>query len=218
MTFIALIGFILLVVGPIVIALLFGGRLFDRMDRNRAAQQRRRRNLTTRALPIQSRSIDALLQTEISRDELDDRVARALESFRTLSRSEPVPVEVSEGALRDVEQTILRRESRFVTYFDLAQVQSEMIELLDREVSLLRDWAEIRIDLGAPRPSVGDPSYRAPAKDSTPTDRLRDSIERAVRRRDDADRQMRGLGSVGGAVDLKIGDEDSGPHSGRNRR
>ena len=81
MTSIALMGFILLVTGPIVVALVFGGRLLDRVERNRATQRRRRRSQTTRALPIQTESIDALLRSEVSREDLDDRVAQALEAF-----------------------------------------------------------------------------------------------------------------------------------------
>ena len=206
MTSIALMGFILLVTGPIVVALVFGGRLLDRVERNRATQRRRRRSQTTRALPIQTESIDALLRSEVSREDLDDRVAQALEAFRALSRHPPAPVEASENTLREVEQAILQRESHFVTYLDLAQIQSETIEILRHEVSLLRDMADIRTH------SIGARSSRSEStgnrgRSPDPGDLLRSSIESAVKKRELADQKMRGLRTPGGSIDLTIGDE-----------
>ena len=217
MTSIAFLGFILLVVGPIVIALVFGGRLLDRVERKRAAQQRRRRSQTTRALPLKTESIDALLETEISRDELDRRVTQALESFRALSTRQPTPIEVSENTLKEVEQAILQRESHFVTYLDLAQVQSEIIEILHHEVSLLRDMAEIRTNTFAPRATPPESPDSNTDDDPGPGDRLRSSIEEAVKRREHADRKMRDLRAPGGSFDVTTEDNVSESNSARNR-
>lgn len=216
MTSIALLGFILLVVGPIVIALVFGGRLLDRVERKRAAQQRRRRSQTTRALPLKTASIDALLETEISRDELDRRVTQALESFRALSTRQPIPIEVSENTLKEVEQAILQRESHFVTYLDLAQIQSEIIEILHHEVSLLRDMAEPHQHHRTKSDTARIPHSNTD-DDPGPGDRLRSSIEEAVKRREHADRKMRDLRAPGGSFDVTIEDNVSESDSARNR-
>tara|TARA_Y100000588_G_scaffold252065_1_gene266601 strand:+ start:1313 stop:1942 length:630 start_codon:yes stop_codon:yes gene_type:complete len=203
---VALLGFILLVAGPIVIALAFGGKLLDKIEQNRAAQRRRKRTQMTRALPIESESIRALLDTEISGEELDDRIAGTLESFRALAGGHPLPLEVAENSLKEVERSVLFRESRFITYLDLAHVQSEIIETLHDEATLLRRLGDVPRISGATSTQRTDDVDHA---DDAPVDRLRANIDEAVKRRERADNRLRDLQPGRSRIDLTVGEEPS---------
>lgn len=193
-----LIAFIALVIAPIVVALTYGDRLLDRFELKKAAGKRKRRRQTTLALPLRPASVDHLLRAEDGLQDLDRRIAEAFESFRVITAT-PVPVEVSEEHLAEIERAVLIRETHFVPFLDLAQIQSVTIELLAREVELLRQLAEVKRSGGPARTPDPEP-------EQTAADRLRTSLDDAEKRRRQADRKIHDLHQIGRRIDTTIHD------------
>ncbi len=174
--------FLLLIVGPILLAWLKGNQILNAFIayRQRRRQQRRRRS--TRALPVRDEVLQALLGAEKQRDRADGRIGEALAAFQRLSEAS-MPPQNSTAALSEVESILLTRESRFNTYLDVAWLQSETIELLVQEVELLREMAGI--------PS----NFPENEAQSPAAERLIQNLNRATNRRAEVDRRLDRIGS-----------------------
>lgn len=177
----------LLAVGPVLIALLYGDGIIQRLSLRRRERRKKHRRKRTRALPIREDEIDRLLAAEDRRDGLDDRIAERITAFAALP--EVRPIEDTESELAVVERAVLARESRFGAVLDYAWVQSETIEILSTEARLLRRLADLPEE-GLPVAPTAEGDRPTPA----PTDRLMANLQAAVDRKARADTDLRRIG------------------------
>lgn len=135
--------FVLLIVGPVVLAWFKGDAILSYFARRRQQHHRRRRQRTTRALPIREVALDALLSAEARREAIEDRIGDALGAFRQVTQNGRALTTQQSAvmALDDLEQAVLARESAFGDYIDIAWLQSETLESMNRQVELLREVA-----------------------------------------------------------------------------
>jgi hypothetical protein len=192
--------FLALAMGPIIVVWRKGDQILDHLSARRRARRMLRRQRSTRALPVREDALEALVRSEEKRDEIDHRISKDLTALRQASttwRDSAAAYEASGGVVDDMERILLKRESHFNTYLDIAWLQSETIELLTREVVTLREIAGVR-DLES---SKGPPSRMRGAE------RLFENLKAAERRQAEADRHLDQIGSAGTGIEPR---SDSG--------
>ena len=137
--------FAVLIVGPVLLAWFKGEALLNYFEVRKQAQQQRRRQRTTRALPVRETVMDTLLQVETKRDQIEDNIGEALAHFRQVTENGRALTAHKAAAviLDDLENVVLSRESLFENYLDTACVQSDTIETLTQEIKLLREVASL---------------------------------------------------------------------------
>lgn len=179
MTFFYLSVFVLLVIGPVALAWLKGEQLLDYLSRRQRQRQMKKRQRTTRTLPVREMAMKSLLAAEHRRNQIDDRIGEALSQYRqtlvngrTLSAA---PQTIS--ALDEIEQVVLARESQFGEVLDLAGLQSDVIEVQIGEVDLLRQAFE----------DIGPPNLDVPTQAKA---HLLANLDRAVQKRKQIDHQL----------------------------
>ena len=178
--------FICLIAGPILLAWLKGDQILDRLTAHRQQVRQRRRQRSTHALPVREKVLQKLLGAEAQRDRIDDRIGEALAAFRQLSEGWRITGSSQNSITVDeFEQILLTRESFFNTYIDIAWLQSESIELLVREVDLLRELADLPPDW----PKAEATSSRTPA-----AQRLLQNLDSATKKRVAVDRKLNRIG------------------------
>jgi len=188
-----LLAFALTVIGPILLAWVFGDQVIDFVSGRRRKMERRRRRRATSSLPVREEVLKTLLDVEERRDLADDRVAEALARYREMQRSRRIDVLSARHpatGVEGMEQILLRRESRFNAFLDLAWMQSEAIEHVTKELQLLRDLADL--------PATGAPGKQGARPSST--EQLLDTLNRATKRRQSIDRRIRHIGSAPAAT------------------
>ena len=176
-----------LVVGPVLLAWLKGDQILDRLATTRDYQKQRQRRRTTTALPIQANITQTLLGVESRRDHIDNCIGEKLSAFREISETfrSPTSQHTTGATIDEMEQILLARESQFNTYLDIACLQSETIDLLTREIDLLKQMAEIPSQTPVPR--------SAPA--TSASERLLQNLEQARKKRVSIDDKLNNLGS-----------------------
>ena len=127
-------------------------------------------------------AVQLIMESEDRSDEIDSKIARALGSYHShYSQSQE-----REGTLlpllSETEHLLLSRESHFNSYLDIAWLQSEIIEILAKEITMLRKVAQLG-------PHQHQPSAPAPA-----TNHLIENLEAAIRKRADVDRKLDAVG------------------------
>jgi len=174
--------FLLLFLGPILIAWFKGDQIIDLLARRQRLRKKNKRLKATRALPVREEVVQILLKAEAQRDQIEDRVGKVLANFRQVTQDgrELMVHQAATAALDDVEQVVLARESQFASYLDIACLQSETLDVMIEEIELLRDMAEIGQKL----------QERSPA-----AERLVTSIEEAVQKRRRIDQKLNYFGS-----------------------
>lgn len=137
--------FIFLIIGPICLAWFKGDALLNYLDTRKQNKMQRRRQRSTRALPVRETIMDTLLQVETRRDQIEGKIGESLALFRQVTENGRALTahKAAAAVLDDLENVVLARESLFETYLDTACLQSETIETLTEEVSLLREAAEL---------------------------------------------------------------------------
>lgn len=135
--------FLVLILGPILLAWFKGEVLLNFFEGRRQTQQQRRRQRSTRALPVRETIMDTLLQVETQRDHIEDRIGESLALFRQVTENGRALTahKAAAAILDDLENVVLSRESLFHNYLDTACVQSDTIETLTQEIALLREAA-----------------------------------------------------------------------------
>ncbi|MFT5366924.1 MAG: hypothetical protein ACI8V2_001874 [Candidatus Latescibacterota bacterium] len=143
--------FFILIVGPILLAWLKGDALLNYFELRRQLKHQRRRQRSTRALPVRETIMGTLLQVETRRDDIEDRIGEALARFRqvTANGRALTAYKAAAGILDDLEKVVLARESLFDDYLDTACLQSDTIETITQEVVLLREAAELDRNVSA---------------------------------------------------------------------
>ena len=133
--------FFVLIVGPIWLAWSKGDVLLNHIDTRRQFKQQRRRQRSTRALPVRETVLDTLLQVETRRDDIEDRMGDALALFREVTANGRALTahKAAAAILDDLENVVLSRESLFDTYLDTACLQSDTIQSTIQEIALLRE-------------------------------------------------------------------------------
>jgi len=174
--------FTLLILAPILLAWLKGDQILDRMAARRKRQQRRRRRKTTRALPLREDAVQLILESEDRSDKIDSKIAGALGSYQSHYSQGREKDGTLLPLLSETEHLLLSRESHFNSYLDIAWLQSETIEILAKEVTLLRKVAQLG-------PHQHQPSAPAPA-----ANHLVENLEAAIRKRADVDRKLDAVG------------------------
>ena len=185
-------AFALMVAGPILLAWYFGDQILDFVSRRRSKLERRQRHRATSSLPVRDEVLRTLLDVEEKRNRIDDQVASALARYREMLRTRRIdllPTRHPASGVEGMEQALLKRESRFNAFLDLAWMQSEALELVSQELRLLRDLAGL--------PATGTPERASPP--SHAAKQLLDRLDRATRRRDSIDRRISRIGSGGQA-------------------
>ena len=173
--------FAVLVLTPILLAWVKGDRILDFMEARRKKRRRQRRKKRTRSLPLRGDAVRSILDAEDRCDEIDARIAGSLASYQVLQNRDRegtvLPV------LLEAEHMLLSRESHFNSYLDIAWLQSETIEILSKEVSLLRNMAQL------------GPHQHRPAAPAGATSHLIENLEAAIRKRADVDRMLDNVGN-----------------------
>jgi len=174
--------FAILFIGPILLAWFGGDQILDALATRQKHRLKRKRIRATRALPVREAVTEALLNAELRRDQIDERIGDALAAFRQVTEDgrELAVHQAATAALDDVEQVVLSRESQFGAYLDLACLQSETLDVMLHEIKLLRDMAEFD------RGSEG----RSPA-----VAHLMANIEQATQKRVEIDQKLHRFGS-----------------------
>lgn len=141
--------FFVLIVGPVWLAWSKGEVLLNYIDIRRQVKQQRRRQRSTRALPVRETVIDTLLQVEMRRDDIEDRMGEALALFREVTANGRALTahKAAAAILDDLENVVLSRESLFDEYLDTACLQSDTIENTIQEIALLREATTIDDDV-----------------------------------------------------------------------
>ena len=189
--------FAVLVLAPILLAWVKGDRILDFMDARRKKRRRQKRKKRTRSLPLREDAVRSILDAEDRCDEIDARIAGSLTSYQVLQNRD------REGTvlhvLSEAEHMLLSRESHFNSYLDIAWLQSETIEILSEEVSLLRNMAQL------------GPHQHRPAAPAAATSHLIENLEAAIRKRADVDRMLDNVGNqsadndTGSSFDATVG-------------
>ena len=145
--------FVVLIVGPILLAWFKGDTLLNYLEGRRQAKKQRRRQRSTRALPVRETIMDKLLQVETKRNHIESRIGEALAHFRQVTENGRALTANKAAAviLDDLEKVVLSRESMCHDYLDTACLQSDTIEVMTKEVSLLREVAELERQVMTPR-------------------------------------------------------------------
>ena len=173
--------FALLVLTPILLAWVKGDRILDFMEARGKKRRRQKRKKRTRSLPLREDAVLSILDAEDRCDEIDARIAGSLASYQILQNRDRegtvLPV------LLEAEHMLLSRESHFNSYLDIAWLQSETIEILSKEVSLLRNMAQL------------GPHQHRPAAPAGATSHLIENLEAAIRKRADVDRMLDNVGN-----------------------
>jgi len=140
--------FLVLIVGPILLATLKGDALLSYFEERRLGKQQSRRQRSTRALPVRETIMATLLNVEARRDNIEDQIGEALALFRQVTANGRAlsAHKAAAGILDDLEKVVLARESLFDEYLDTACLQSDTIETVTMEVDLLRDAAELNVN------------------------------------------------------------------------
>lgn len=181
--------FVLFIVGPIFLAWLKGDDILDALASRRHLRRQRRRQRSTRALPVRQEVLATLLEVDRQRDRIDARIGESLSAFRQLLKHRQSTLLAPQDAtsvIDEMEQILLTRESYFSTYIDIAWLQSETLEQMTQEVKLLRELAELPVD----RPVV-NASFSTPA-----AERLLQNLDMAARKRSEVDRKLDRIGSA----------------------
>ena len=189
--------FAVLVLAPILLAWVKGDRILDFMEARRKKRRRQKRKKRTRSLPLREDAVLSILDAEDRCDEIDARIAGSLTSYQVLQNRDRegtvLPV------LSEAEHMLLSRESHFNSYLDIAWLQSETIEILSKEVSLLRNMAQL------------GPHQHRPAAPAGATSHLIENLEAAIRKRADVDRMLDNVGNqstdndTGSSFDATVG-------------
>jgi hypothetical protein len=147
--------FVVLIIGPILLAWFKGDTLLNYFDERRQSKRQLRRQRSTRALPVRETIMDTLLQIETRRNHIEGRIGEALAHFRQATENGRALTATKAAAaiLDDLENVVLSRESMFHDYLDTACLQSDTIEVMAQEVTLLREAADL--DLQAATPPTG---------------------------------------------------------------
>ena len=107
---------------------------------------------------------------------------------------------------------MLVRESKFNTYLDYAWLQSETLEVLAREVALLRELADLPAE-GLPLTQAPPEPRRIMRPRPSATDRLFANLNDAVERISKADRALKKVGPPpgrpGSGFDATVGDDET---------
>jgi hypothetical protein len=177
--------FVCLTAGPILIAWIKGDRILDSLARRRRIRGQLKRRRGTRALPIKSDILNALLTAEENRDRIEEQISHSLVRFRNLP-DHRAPAAERDDVLEHTAQLLLTRESRFSDYLDLAWLQSETIEVLTREIDALRKIANVGKDALKPT-AVSGPAAGSAAK------QLLANLDAAASRRETVDRKLRDI-------------------------
>jgi len=137
--------FLVLIVGPILLAWFKGDALLNYLDGRRQSKQQLKRQRSTRALPVREAVMETLLQVETRRNHIEGRIGEALAHFRQATENGRALTanKAAAAILDDLEKVVLSRESMFHDYLDTACLQSDTIEAMTREVTLLREATEI---------------------------------------------------------------------------
>lgn len=212
MTLIYAILLLLVTVGPIYLAWAKGDIIITQLENRRRRRRLMARLRRTRRLPVGDDVVQRLLMGDANLEKIEERIAGALQRLSLL----PVPAVGSRSAsadphrlIQEMEAPLLRRESHFGTFLDTAWLQSESIEVMAREVDLLRQmaglpkgWPETdpgsRTRSAAPddglssRITTGPGGHRAP----TPAaEKLMQNLRQVAQRRQTVDQRIRSLGS-----------------------
>ena len=189
--------FAVLVLAPILLAWVKGDRILDFMEARCKKRRRQKRKKRTRSLPLREDAVRSILDAEDRCDEIDTRIAGSLASYQVLQNRDRegtiLPV------LLEAEHMLLSRESHFNSYLDIAWLQSETIEILSEEVSLLRNMAQL------------GPHQHRPAAPAAATSHLIENLEAAIRKRRDVDRMLDNVGNqsadndTGSSFDATVG-------------
>jgi len=203
--------FLLAACAPVILALKRGDALLDFVAARRRNRARKSRRKKTLSLPVQTSYVERLVTGEIDRDRLDEKIAEGLQRF---ARIPPADISGSETELERLEKEILVRESKFNAYLDCAWLQSETLEVLSLEVSLLRELADLPAD-GLPSAQTTTEPQAAPRgrPRKTPADKLFANLNDAVERKSKADRALKQVGTPpsppGTSFDATIGDDET---------
>ena len=176
---------ILLIGLPILLAWYKGDAILNRLADRRQARRQRLRRKSTCSLPIRESAINSLLGAEEKRNLIDRRITDTLTSFRRISEEYRSPQDVAVLAIDQMEHILLARESSFNSYIDMAWKQSEAIELMTTEIDMLRKLAEV--------PPEWPKGLKA--SEVSPTDKLLQSMNRAMQKRELIDQKLNTIGS-----------------------
>ena len=143
-----------------------------------------KRQRATRALPVRETVINNLLLSDDRRNKIDEKISAALNLFHQTTENGRAFVahHMALGELDAIEQLVLSRESRFGDFLDIAQLQSETIEVLTQKIDLLRETAQLN--------TAVPPVIRTQA-----AAKLMANLNRAVQKRRQIDRKMTNIGS-----------------------
>lgn len=176
--------FVFLIVGPILLAWFKGDTLLNYLDARRQSKQQQRRQRSTRALPVRETIMDRLLEVETTRNHIEGRIGEALAHFRQVTENGRALTanKAAASILDDLEKVVLSRESMFHDYLDTACLQSDTIEVMTQEVTLLREAAEL--DLHAVVPPTGAAMH------------LLETLKQAEQKRVQIDQRLNRLGKA----------------------
>ena len=138
------------------------------------SRQRRKRMMarlrSTRRLPVRADVMQKLLEGDAHLERIEERMAETLQRLARV----PQPAAGRPGSdpallVKQMEDPILQRESRFSGFLDAAWIQSETIDVMDNEVQLLRQvaglpesWPEVGTHQSSPSVSPPPRSVRKP--------------------------------------------------------
>ncbi|MDP6040971.1 MAG: hypothetical protein QGG64_20645, partial [Candidatus Latescibacteria bacterium] len=77
--------FAILFIGPILLAWFGGDQILDALATRQKHRLKRKRIRATRALPVREAVTEALLNAELRRDQIDERIGDALAAFRQVT-------------------------------------------------------------------------------------------------------------------------------------
>jgi hypothetical protein len=184
MTIFHLTLFLFLIIGPVALAWFKGDQLIEYFSRGQRKRKMHKRQRATKALPVRETVINSLLFSEDQCNKIDEKISEALNLFHQTTENGRAFIahHMALGELDAIEQLVLSRESRFGDFLDIAQLQSETIEILTRKVDMLRETA--RLD------TVTPPVIRTQA-----AAKLMANLNRAVQKRRQIDRKLTNIGS-----------------------
>lgn len=177
--------FAFLILFPVFLAWLKGDQILDHIQALRQQIRKHQRHRSTYTLPVRKKVLENLLETETQQDQIDDNIRGTLVAFRQLSENRSIPDSSQNLIVVDeLEKILLTRESYFNKYIDMAWLQSKTLELLIREVDLLRRLA----DLPAGWPEEKNESFNTP-----PAQRLLQNLNIATKKRAAADHKLNNI-------------------------
>ena len=192
MTAIYSILLLLLAVGPVYLAWSRGDTILNSLDSRRRRRRMMARLRSTRRLPVREDVLQRLMKGDARLDQLEQQIADSLQQLSRLPHPSTSNRLVDAAkVVQSMEAPLLTRESHFNTYLDAAWLQSETIDVLDREIELLREVAGLSRDW----PDL-EAAGEKPSEAETPAaEKLKNSLREVARRRQSLDQRLRSIGN-----------------------